>query len=214
MKLYHGTSSKYLKAILRKGIKPRGEPKQGNWKHSVTSNPKAVYLTQGYAIYLAQNAIQNQKRHDLVLIEVDTDKLNSCMFAPDEDYLEQATRGEEVFPDAGKDMLERTLWFRERAWSWFHNAWHGSVEDMGTCSYYDSIPVSAITRVAQFPYDHPLRWMSDPSVSIINHRIMGVYYRNLTKRVFGDSDWEDDPLQMSERILSISRDGVVVRTMI
>jgi len=55
MLLYHGTSEAALKDILKEGIMPRTLKGQrsGNWRHTVTSNPKAVYLTDTYAAYFA-----------------------------------------------------------------------------------------------------------------------------------------------------------------
>src|SRR5713226_8459285 len=86
MKLYHGTTERYLNSILKIGISPRRRRKS-NW--NVKSNPRAVYLTNVYALHFA-NAARASGEAALIL-EIDTDDLNSTLLAPDEDYLEQVS---------------------------------------------------------------------------------------------------------------------------
>ena len=89
MRLYHGTAERFLRPILSEGIKPRGR-KKGNWKHTVESNPHAVYLTNAYPLHFAAN-VANEKEK-LAVIEVDTSRLHLLDIVPDEDFMEQATR--------------------------------------------------------------------------------------------------------------------------
>lgn len=204
MKLYHGTSAALAKKILAKGLKPRGR-KKSNW--DVQSHPDAVYLTTVYAIHFAQAAAK--AKGDIAIIEIDSNKLDLDLFGPDEDFLEQATRGQ--FPSAGTTMTERTAWFRERAHSQFYGLWEQSLESLGTCAYYGAIPCDAITRVATLPAVCKLAFASDPVIVLMNHKLMGTYYRNLTRHVFGDSDFEEDPMQRSGAIPLLPRDCVEVK---
>ena len=55
MLLCHGTSTRFLSAILKTGISPRSKKGESNWEHGTASNPNAVYLTTACALgpYLA-----------------------------------------------------------------------------------------------------------------------------------------------------------------
>ena len=197
MKLYHGTSESAVTKILSQGfIKPRGKGR-GNWKHTVDSNPDAIYLTDAYAIYFAGNAAKLDKNERLAVIEIDTEKLNPFWMAPDEDFLEQATRkqaGENLAP-TNKPMKFRTRWYRKRLLN-FTPSWQLSLEHMGNCTYHNHIPTSAITRIAFIEPDAYARmiWMAglDPMITIMNYRIMGLKYRNSIKQLFHDPITEED----------------------
>lgn len=212
MKLYHGTNAANLEAILKQGIKPRYLRKtKGNWQHSIESNPRSVYLTNCYALYFAFSA--KGKSKDLAIIEIDTDRLNPFRFAPDEDYLEQASRGQ-ALPEAGQGMHERTRYYRKKALSHYQHYWKDSLEGLGTCGYYGLIPPDAITRVATLPPNGALAWASDPTISLLNHAIMANYYEQLTKHVFGDpieAKIEDDPFGRIAAMADIPRDKVEVK---
>ena len=98
MKLYHGTSRTNLLKILAQGaLIPRGETKNGNWAHSVSSSPNHVYLTDSYAPYSSFQALKLDKQGNTddscVVIELDSDLLDICNMVPDEDALEQANGG-------------------------------------------------------------------------------------------------------------------------
>ncbi len=51
MLLYHGTSAKYLEAILTNGVRPKGNG-SGNWER-FPSRQDTVYLTDSYAFDFA-----------------------------------------------------------------------------------------------------------------------------------------------------------------
>ena len=110
MLLYHGTSEARWNDIVAKGaIIPRGKTKLGNWKHTIESNPKCVYMTDAYAGYFAINAIEVPKDDSEVraaIIEIDTDRLDAFNLVPDEDAIEQGERGARSI--AKKEMLRRT----------------------------------------------------------------------------------------------------------
>jgi len=225
MIMYHGTAERHLAAILREGIKPRGKTRKSNWKHTVESNPKAVYMTTTYGMHFATCACNKGER--MAILEIETDLLNPWLFAPDEDFLEQVSRNQEVTDHLGNEcptwnkddtgrgnMKERTMWYRKRALSSFHHMWEKSTEYMGTCCYYGVIPPSAILRTALVPNDGHLSWMSDPTITPLNFRIMGDYYKQLMRHVFGDEvvTDENDHLNRIGKLREVPRDGVVVET--
>ncbi len=183
MKLYHGTSSRLLPRILKRGLEPRGKRK-GNWQHTVDSNPNAVYLTNAYALYYASCAM---KTHRAVILEVDTNKLNPFCLAPDEDFLEAVSRKGGQFPHIeGKPMKERVAWFRDRL-AWFSVNWEESLKVLGNCTYLGTVPPHAITRYVVLPWDRSrIVAVCDPTITVMNYTVMGEYYRQLSGFIFGE----------------------------
>jgi len=187
MKLYHGTSESRAKRILVEGIKPRHASGKSNWKHSVESNPEAVYLTDAYPMYFANVASKTGERW--AVIEVDTDRLDESKLHPDEDILEQCGRKYDGLPKTW-DMKRRTRHYRKQAIN--NPNWEKSLEFMGTCGYYDTIPVKAITRVVYFDpkkYDAGMILsLIDCSISLMNYRFCQTQYRARTKWLMGECD--------------------------
>lgn len=185
MKLYHGTNVNYLDLILERGIEPRGK-RNGNW--AVKSNPQAVYLTTAYGIHFAVASCKD-KPADLVILEVESERLNATYLAPDEDALEQGTRNDPMFdfvPGTEPfNMKVRTEWFRERALKDFAHLWLTSLDFMGTCCYHGTVHPRAITGYVKWPYNHSITYASDPSITPLNFKFMGPYYKNLTRAMFG-----------------------------
>ena len=211
MKLYHGTAERRLPTILSLGLQPRGR-RRGNWKHSILSCPDAVYLTQAYALYYAWQATDDKDKADrLAVLEIDTDKLDPALFAPDEDWLEQVSRkqdGPGVAP-IDKGMNYRTKWYRKRL-TRFRAHWRDSLAGLGNCTYHGDIPASAITRIAfvdkQTNADLVMCAGMDPMISLMNYKFVGGRYRAAMKRLFGETVEEDDdfaqmftPAQQAER---------------
>lgn len=190
MKLYHGTSSRYLPSIKENGLKPRKKSK-GNWTGTITSNPNAVYLTNAYPLHFAGAACRGQD--SILILEVDTTELNPFLFAPDEDFLEQASRSLDIKGLKDTDMASRTKWFRKRALTQFQHEWQKSIDHLGTCCYYGTIPFESVTRYAVLARKSPPKFMSDPTITLINYKIMGGFYRNLIRRIF------DDPLDQTDQ---------------
>jgi len=202
MKLYHGTTEKVGRAALETGLLPRDlSGNAGNWDHTSPARPDLVYLTDTYAPYFALAATPTGKVPNTkwAIIEVDVDLLKTFLFLPDEDFLEQATRGQDHPDDyfwgdllEAESMAERTEFFRENLES-FQHLWRDSVNFLGNCAYQDIIPPTAITRVAIYdPNSNPFITMTalDPSISTINHQICADKYRGLTSWFFGEATVE------------------------
>lgn len=196
MKLYHGTSGEVAHLVLTNSLKPRSVVGgKGNWEHTVTSNPDCVYLTSCYAGYFAHCAVKGDST-ELGIIEVDSSLLNQRRLLPDEDFLEQVSRGQkwdnkliERELSKCKDMKARTLWFRDHS-SLFQDIWPKSVEYMGTCCYHGVIPTDAITRVSVFDWKKaPIAGLKliDPSITPINYKIMSTTYKALTRWLMGEN---------------------------
>lgn len=154
MLLYHGTTEAVAKAALIEGLLPRCKSGvMSRWTEH-PSSPDHVYLTETYAGYFAMQAAKEGGRWGLV--EVDVDRLPLSCLVPDEDFLEQCSRGQ-TWPDdetfagirAARDITERTAWFRENLYR-FSGMWPKSIEMLGNCAVEGGVPTSAVTRVALF----------------------------------------------------------------
>jgi len=194
MKLYHGTNNAFMPAISVDGIRPRGR-KRGNWQHTVTSNPHAVYLTSAYPWHFAAAAVRDGGVG--LILEIDPNELNPVLCCPDEDVLEQAQRGRDDVPG---DMKARTLYYRRIA---RFNPQHfdTSLRAMGTAAYYGTVPWSAVTRYATLEFDHmhPQWYMRcvDSVPSILSYRVLGHNHEAFTKWIFGDEVSADELFMMS-----------------
>lgn len=185
--LYHGTREGAVPFILQKGLRPRRDQgaHSGNWGHSVKSNSQAVYLTDAYALHFGAAAMR-PKDEAFAVLEIDLAQLRLSRMAPDEDYLEQSSRKSPEFAASGKTMEERTRWFRSRAHREFAYCWGDSLRALGTCAYYDPTPPQAIRRWARVELKSPIRRASDPTITLMNYKLVGGYYRQLMRHVFGD----------------------------
>jgi len=206
MKLYHGTSAEVARLALKEGLKPRAglTNKNGNWKHTVESNPNCVYLTSCYAGYFAHCATKDDNSTELGVLEIDTDLLDQQLLLPDEDFLEQVSRGqhwdnpriqrplaaiEKKLKGKGNLMKERTIWFREHIWWFGGDLWQHSVNHMGTCCHYGLIPPSAITRASIFDWEKARdigMKLIDPSITPINYKICSDGYKAVTRWMMGE----------------------------
>ena len=207
VKLYHGTNGAWLNNILKIGIHPRGAKGVNNWKHTVNSNPKCVYLTNSYAPYFAFNASKG-KEPLCAVIEIDTDKLFPLNLYPDEDFLEQGSR--KIDNPVPGSMKERTIHYRKQQFTFNWPTknkdgtdttwWEASLQHLGTCAHRGTIPPSAITRAVVWPH-HPnikLMYVWDPIIVIINQMVMGHQYHILTRKLF---DGEFTPVEEINRLM-------------
>ena len=156
------------------------------------SRPDAVYLTVAYSLYYALTATKKSER-EAVIFEVDSSKLNPFRLCPDEDFLAQAAQvGAPAFKDIKEqydnDLLKMTAHFRDELEE-YSDDWEASVKHMGNCCFIGNIPVEAITRYALIPNIYKFVQWSDPTIGIMNYRVLGEYYQALSKRVFGDETY-------------------------
>lgn len=209
MKLYHGTSARHLPSILQDGLKPRGKAK-GNWDHTTLSNPDVVYLTNAYALHFAIVAADKGK-DDLLVVEVDTALVSIYNMVPDEDFLEQTSRKEGPAP-LDRPMAFRTRWYRKRQLD-FWQYWPDSVEHLGTAGHYGPIPPRAITRYAII-YRQQIGELimagMDPSITLVNYKLLGPKYRNWMRWTFCDDlVTSDQDVMPSDFMKSIIHMGIV-----
>jgi len=180
MKLYHGTSATSARSASTSGLHPRGD-NVGNWEEN-PSRDDCVYLTSAYAPYFALCAAAYS--NDLLgIVEVDTDLLLQDRLLPDEDFLEQATR-----KGANDDMQGRTAMFRDNL-EYYQEHWENSVKHLGNCAYQDSIPLSAITRIAVIDASKcrmAAMIAADPMISLMNFQLCQIKYTSLTSWFMGD----------------------------
>jgi hypothetical protein len=201
MKLYHGTNGGYLGHILKAGIRPRGPNGRTNWKESVESNPRCVYLTDCYAPHFAMNAARG-KVPSCAIVEIDTDRLDPGNLYPDEDFLEQIGRDVDGVPGT---MAQRTRFYRRQQFTYdwpcsmvdgsVSTWWRASLHHLGTCSHRGVIPASAITRAVSWPHE-PNVWLGliwDCSISLLNRQHVGERYQRLTRKLFEGEFDEDRP---------------------
>lgn len=193
MKLYHGTAASLLPKIQKEGLLPRAMSKgKDNWKHTVTSNKDAVYLTNAYAFHFASHASDDKQG---LVLEIDRDKLLPWLLAPDEDFMEQCSRGVEPSPErphfapTNWDMKKRTRHYRKIA-RFNPNLADASLEAMGTAAYYGPIPWSTVTRYVLIDWKaidvSMYMHACDTMVSAINFRILKERHFALTRWFFGD----------------------------
>jgi hypothetical protein len=133
MKLYHGTSSKYLDNILKKGIKPRVN-KKSNW--SAQSQKEYVYLTDMYPLFFSLHATKT-KKEKMIIIEIDSFKLDENMFYPDDDF---------IWWNMKKEISNITLEEAGALIKYNQKYWEGSLNTLGCMAYKDTVPVDSITR--------------------------------------------------------------------
>src|SRR5467141_3285301 len=95
--LYHGTSESSVESILKNGIIPRRLAKKDNWKHTISSNPSMVYLTDCYPGYFAQSAVKKDERW--AIVEVELERLEKGKLFPDEDCIAQTLRNQGKYID-------------------------------------------------------------------------------------------------------------------
>lgn len=135
MILYHGTSSKYLDIILKKGIKPRAN-KKSNW--SEQSQKEYVYLTDMYPLFFSLQATKT-KKDKLVILEIEGHDLDDNLFYPDDDYIwwMQKLKKQPIELEAAGNLIQYN-----------QNIWEESLNMLGCIAYRGIVPVNAIKRYA------------------------------------------------------------------
>lgn len=184
--LAHGTSARHLDAIRRHGLQTRqilGVP--GLWD-KCPSDTRYVYLTDAYAFYFAQNAC-HEAGEDALIVEVE---VNRGKLDADEDYLGQASVGTEWETDF-PNLIERTLAMREATANLPNNSrltlMENALANLGTVRHSGPIKPTQIRRLARIPHGDITRIVlaeCDPTITIMNYRIMGERYRAFQQSLF------------------------------
>lgn len=186
--LYHGTTlANWRKARLEGLLKPRGSS-SGNWGSTVRSGKDRVYLTTVYGLHFAWCAGEGE---DLVVLELDPVEMSAhhMGFCADEDALEQIDRQDPKSPRRDWDMKRRTIYWRARAHSYGHKM---SLQSLGTCAVMGSIPTSLVRRACIIDNETAVLLrtkFADPSISLMNFKLMGESYKSFTSWLFQDQDY-------------------------
>lgn len=195
MKIYHGTAERHLGSILANGLRPRILSGESNWTHSIESNPDTVYLTTSYALYFALSALDTDDLENdrAVVLEIETDGLDSSLLVPDEDALEQIDRG--MTQISREQMVARTRRFRDQVRSFSSRGydWEWSLKKLGTCGYQGVISPDQISRVAliDIAKSSELAYVFyDASLTVMNHHILGGRNLVIHQSIFGDTHSE------------------------
>lgn len=178
MKVYHGTTIERWASISKKGLVPRGR-KKSNWTHA--SHPDMVYLSNAYAPFFG--FVENTQA--VVVIEVDLSRLPGLLL-PDEDALAQGAD-----PHDGLSLSTRTRMLRDSLHSFAYTDYdyRWSLKVLGTCCHEGTIPPSCFERVAfvdaGIEKELAYRYL-DTSIAVMNFAILGDYWKNVIKTIFGD----------------------------
>lgn len=205
--LYHGTSAAAWQAIRRGGaLLPRGEG-SGNWSHTVRSHEAVIYLTSAYGLYFA--ACASRQGSEGVVLQIDVDTLEGPLLCCDEDAyalldLKRANPGKSVneLAQSAKEALPVGLEYAA-----------ASLQVMGNCGYYGTIPLEAVTRAVAVDWSTNPQLAHaalEPVISPQAYRFMGAYYRRLAEWLFSPSVTaavDNDPWTMGMQ-LPQSSEGV------
>jgi hypothetical protein len=215
MLLYHGTSYKYLKSILRNGLCPRGKRKS-NWPDHTESRNDCVYLTNAYAPYFCW---QEPGQELGIVVELLVDPIPDLprnreilvspkRLLPDEDAIFAANKQD--FPESYHPQLLKSI--RDSLHLRNSGEWEKSLNLLGTCAHLGKIAPECIRRIAIIPKEYFLHW--DASITPMNFNLLGSHYQAQTARLFGD-EW-DGPVSpfhpdrwkipMDHKVLGVNRD--------
>lgn len=165
--LYHGTSIRNADKIMRHGFKDRVGSGKSNWEKRVESMPGFVYLTTAYSFFFAMNAAKG-KNASIIKVEVDTDDL---------------------FPDEDMFYFKYGNTFKITEYD-IEQMQHLSSESLRLFGNVSARP-EAIKVVGRKDFNVvEMSRFSDPSISPMNYKLLGEYYRTLTDKWFSGEDWE------------------------
>lgn len=192
MLLYHGTTLEAARAAREVGILTRAQAKRSNFSHvDAPSGRDRVYMTDAYAPHFSYCACCNRDVFEAAVLRVDTSMLDVDDLMPDEDYLEQMTRGRDDLPKKWTTS-RRTRFYKKRAHLLSDRdqmTWEDSLAGLGTCAHLGAIPPEAITGLASWSYRGEGSMMClafDPTITMLNYQFRGGYYRVLMRMLFGD----------------------------
>lgn len=166
--LYHGTSERNLESILKTGLAPRGR-KKSIWKEH-PSAPDRVYLTDAYAVYFAVIAAKKGEKGVILKVEVDTANL-----VADEDALAQTKIADADFLNS-MSIKGKTAYWKKNAPKYPKLAEY-SLDALGNAAHMGVIPPDQILKTVVFDVVPELVFGHDPTISVINYRLLGPCYR-------------------------------------
>lgn len=145
--LYHGTSAKYLNAILKNGLQPRDVTKNSNYDGDFISHGDLVYLTDSHPMFYAVRAVEKE---DVLILKF---KVYERELYPDEDYVAQVIARQQKLDRSGFDAKLRQLHASGQVNPRkYQHAWRDSLKSMGTVAC-KPLPASRIVAHATAPYN-------------------------------------------------------------
>lgn len=194
MILYHGTSFRHYESIMRDGVMPRGKlGHKGTWESPLfASAPDRVYLTRCFAMYYASSA--SKDGDDGLILEIDTDLLDTSMLVPDEDAIIQS---HSIMPNDKSPLKKlsgpaaRKMAITMAGAQIGLGAWVASLKAIGGCAHVGVIPPSAITKAVRLDYNKMPGWwigMIDTSASVLSHMVSGDVFAEGLSYIMGDTD--------------------------
>lgn len=184
MRLYHGTTERHLESILRDGLRPRGSANGGNWE-AYPSRPDMVYLTTAYPLYFAAaNANEGER---LLILELELGELDDTRLYPDEDAVAQSISHRESRPLA---EVQHEVVVNLEGWQ---DNWAHALKAMGTVAHQGTIDPETIRQAVLIDPDARMSpWlfmtMLDPTITILNYKVKGTFYTQLTEWAIGARD--------------------------
>lgn len=184
MKIYHGTSDLFFNDIILEGIKPRGKSK-GNWSKHPSRNDM-VYLTNTYPFTFACSATADTQGRTTkcAVYEINLLSLDHELIYPDEDFIWMAAK--ERFMGGTPKGLHKKI---KKSIEDFRQFWVHSLDNLGNCAYANTIETSAIERVCVVDFEKRPELMIEvlePTITVLNHRIMSDHYQKMIQWFFGD----------------------------
>lgn len=167
MKLYHGTSVESARRIKREGFK---YGVKYNWGGKIKSKKGFIYLSLAYAPFYAMTAKSSSNKRAIVKVEV-----NKKNLYPDEDFLYNTAFGSKVYTP-GFDLKQ------------YKHLAGMSLRYLGNvCALPKDIKVVGIREFDT----RGLCMVCDPSITPINYKIMGHYYKKLTEWIYSGRKVEE-----------------------
>lgn len=188
--IYHGTDASHIDDIFDRGLQPRQSTGRSNWSQDgFESLPGHVYMSRLYAIYFGMGAVDSLDE-SIAVYEIDLDRLELDSLYPDEDFIEQAMRNQNVgigrseLVDYNEGIVERTKSVRENI-DEFKEYWNSSLDFFGNISHKGHIPPEAIRRVSIINAPSWFYLLIDPTITIQNAQLVGNKYEFYTEIIFG-----------------------------
>jgi len=212
MKLWHGTSSRFLDLILEHGLLPKAaleeygiESGEQHWKE-FPSRDECVYLTDTYPLYFA--ASRSEYPEKMLIIETEVDE---GLLEPDEDFIVQGLNqtnkletqtiwllknwqgvADEDLP-SGEDLTFEFCHsiIRDSISLFWGDLADDSIKGLGTVAHLGPIHETEITRYALIDMKEQAGITAislDPSISVWNKLLLGQRYSETVRWIFGDRE--------------------------